>query len=382
MAQFDYVLVGGGLQNGLIAIALRTRQPDIRIALIERETALGGNHTWCFHEADIAAESLGWLDRIVTHAWSGYRVAFPRLERTMDGRYSAVTSQRLHDVASAAVRGGPGSKLLLNTEVSGVDARSVTLDSGDRLRGRVVIDSRGPPAPSDRAPAGYQKFFGLEVQLAMPHDLDLPVLMDATVDQLHGYRFFYVLPLGASRLLIEDTYFHEAPSLDRVRLRDEILGYAASRGWEVTEVIREEAGVLPMPWAGSPRVPRSGPLLGGYRGGWFHPATGYSFPVAVRLAEFVADRPPAELFGAEFRRFARRHLRQVRFAQLLNRFLFRWYPPPARVPIFERFYRMSSTTIGHFYALRLSWADGFRLLMGRPPAGLSLRYRFRHGTDR
>ena len=204
MTEFDYVLVGGGLQNGLIAGALRMRQPESRIALVERAGALGGNHTWCFHEADVAPDSRDWLEPLVVHAWPGYRVVFPNLQRTIDGRYSAVTSERLDEVASAAVRGGPGSKLFLNTEVSEVGTHVVTLSSGGRLEGRVVVDSRGPPPPSGRATAGYQKFLGLELELARPHHLDRPVLMDATVDQSEGYRFLYILPLGPSRLLVED----------------------------------------------------------------------------------------------------------------------------------------------------------------------------------
>jgi lycopene beta-cyclase len=381
MVEFDYVLVGGGLQNGLIATALRKRQPESRIALIERDGALGGNHTWCFHGTDVTPASRDWLERLVVHAWPGYRVAFPSLHRTINGRYSAVTSARLDEVASAAVRGGPGSKLFLNTEVSDVDTHVVTLSSGGHLEGRVVIDSRGPPPPLGPAAAGYQKFLGLELELARPHDLDRPILMDATVDQSEGYRFFYILPLGPTRLLVEDTYFHEDPSLERGRLRDGVLGYATSRGWKATEVVREEVGVLPMPWAGSPDVPRSGPLLGGYRGGWFHPGTGYSFPVAARLAEFVAGRPPSDLFGADLRRFTREHIRQVRYVQLLNRFLFRWFPPSARIAIFARFYRLPGTTTERFYCLRLTWLDSLRLITVRPPRGLSLRYRLRTGTD-
>jgi lycopene beta-cyclase len=382
MAEFDYVLVGGGLQNGLIVAALRKRQPASRIALIERESALGGNHTWCFHEEDASPDSRAWLEPLVVHTWPGYRVVFPNLRRTIEGRYSAVTSERLDEVVSAAVRSGPGSKLFLNAEAFDVGPHVVTLGSGERLEGTVVVDSRGPPPPSRPAVAGYQKFLGLELELARPHDLDRPVLMDATVDQSEGYRFFYVLPLSPSRLLVEDTYFHDRPSLAPVELRRRILDYVASEGWDVARIGREEAGVLPMPWASAFERPASGPLVAGYRGGWFHPGTGYSFPVAARLAEFVARRPPNALFGRELRRFAGRHLRQVLVTQLLNRSLFRWFAPPSRIWVFERFYRLPATTIGNFYALRLGWRDCLRLVSGRPPRGLSMRYRLRYGAHR
>jgi lycopene beta-cyclase len=381
MAEFDYVLVGGGLQNGLIVAALRKWQPASRIALVERASTLGGNHTWCFHGEDVSSDCREWLEPLVVHEWPGYQVIFPDLERTLDGRYSAVTSERLDEIISAAVRTGPASKLYLNAEAADVGPRIVTLGTGERLAGTVVIDSRGPPPPTQGG-EGYQKFMGLELELARPHDLDRPILMDATVDQSEGYRFFYVLPLGPSRLLVEDTYFHESPRLDGAHLRGEILGYAASRGWEPKDVVREEAGVLPMPWAKRPRFPRYGPLLGGYRGGWFHPGTGYSFPVAARLAEYVAGRPPTDLFGTELHGLARAHMRQIIFTQTLNRLLFRWFPPAARVAIFERFYRLPRTTIGHFYALRLTLLDAFRLITFSPPRGMSLRHRLRRGSER
>jgi lycopene beta-cyclase len=381
MPEFDYILVGGGLQNGLIAAALRARQPSARVALVERDGNLGGNHTWCFHDTDVDEGCLDWLEPFVSHRWSGYRVEFPGFSRTIDGGYSAITSRGLHTVVSLAIRDHQSSRLLLNEEVRSVGRDQVTLSSGESLHGTVVVDGRGLLADEVDHAAGYQKFIGLEIELEGAHDLDRPILMDARVDQSAGYRFFYVLPLSATRLLVEDTYFHQSPSLDVDRVRDEVLDYVTSRGWRTRDVVREEVGVLPMPWsrAGLSRG-AAAPLAAGYRGGWFHPGTGYSLPVAVRLAGFVAARPPSELFGPELQRMARRHMSQVTYAHLLNRFLFRWFPPKDRWAIFERFYRLPEATIGHFYALRLTWLDRLRLLLGRPPGGLSLGYRLRHGA--
>ena len=47
--------------------------------------------------------------------------------------------------------------------------------------------------------------------------------MDATVPQVDGYRFFYVLPLAPDRLLVEDTYFSDSTHLDVAQLRTEML---------------------------------------------------------------------------------------------------------------------------------------------------------------
>ncbi|MDH3207151.1 MAG: lycopene beta-cyclase CrtY [Gemmatimonadota bacterium] len=375
MTHFDYALAGGGLQNGLLALALRAWQPNVRIALLERENRLGGNHTWCFHRGDVSEESHRWLSPLVEHQWDGYRVAFPGAEHRIDEPYFGVSSDRFHSVVAGAIEGHADSQLFLATDVAGLGPHSLTLDSGAEVTATVVVDARGPLRASGSAPAGYQKFLGLEIELEEPHDLDLPVLMDATVDQSEGYRFFYLLPMGPRRVLVEDTYFSDSPQLALDPLRDGVLSYAARRNWRVAAIRREESGVLPMPWSGTFRPQSSGPLLGGYRGGWFHPGTGYSFPVAARLAAFVASRPPDALFGEELLDFSRRHQRQVAFTQTLNRLLFRWYPPSRRRAIFERFYRLPATTIQNFYALRLNRADQFRLLFGRPPRGLSILHR-------
>jgi lycopene beta-cyclase len=134
--------------------------------------------------------------------------------------------------------------------------------------------------------SGYQKFVGVEVELERPSSEDIPVLMDATVSQNDGYRFVYLLPFSPTRWLIEDTYFSAHPALDASEPRRRIAEYLDERGWKVASLLREEQGVLPMPWRGPPvQVDARGPILGGYQGGWFHPATGYSAPIAIRWAE-------------------------------------------------------------------------------------------------
>jgi lycopene beta-cyclase len=264
---------------------------------------------------------------------------------------------------------------MLGAQVTSLRADRAILASGEAVLGTAIVDARGPMPPATGGREGYQKFVGLEIALERAHGLELPILMDATVDQSAGYRFCYVLPLEANTVLVEDTYLNNSSQLDRERLRTELLNYVARQGWKVEAIRREESGVLPMPWAGRPEPPRHGPLVAGYGGGWFHPGTGYSFPVAARLADFIARRPPEALFGSQLIRFARGHRSQASFAQFLNRLQFRWYPPPARRAIYERFYRLPDSTIRNFYALRLGWRDRLRLLVGAPPRGLSLRYR-------
>jgi lycopene beta-cyclase len=219
---------------------------------------------------------------------------------------------------------------------------------------------------------GWQKFVGRELRLEGRHGLERPILMDATVPQLDGFRFIYVLPLAEDRVLVEDTYFSDGTRIDVGDLRARIDAYVARRGWRVAEVVREEVGLLPLPLRAEPPSP-SAPLVAGYAGGWFHPVTGYSFPMAARLASLVASLPAEQLHGPELRAQANVQAKQMTFALRLNRMLFGWFAPAQRFRVLERFYRLPEAVIRRFYALELTTMDRVRILVGRPPRGMSIR---------
>jgi lycopene beta-cyclase len=376
---FDYALAGGGLQAALLVLAIRDRHPDARIALLERSERLGGNHTWCFHSGDVSAKARGWIQPLVSHSWEGYEVRFPGFERSLDDPYSCILPEQLDAAVEAALL-PEGSALYRATEVAELSPTRILSANGQHVEARLVLDARGPGA-LPREGTGFQKFVGLEVELEQPHGLERPLLMDATVDQADGFRFMYVLPLGPRRLLVEDTRFANDATIDSDACRARIHAYCARRDWTIADISREEVGILPMPWTGATPEPRGGVLTAGYRGDWFHPATGYSLPVAARLAQAVADGDPDDIRARGMGAFWREHRRQRNYCQFLNRMLFRWYPPEMRWRVFARFYRMPIPLIRRFYAMQLSVADRTRLLVGRPPGGLSARYRLAQGGN-
>jgi lycopene beta-cyclase len=368
---FDYLLIGGGLHNSLIALAIFARSPDASVCLVERESELGGNHVWCFHAGDLGPEAEALVTALVIRRWAGYSVRFPNFERRLASAYAAVSSEQLSQVVRAAFAGQPRSRLVLRSSASGVEATTATLSTGERIYAKVVIDARGPEAHSGAHIIGYQKFVGLELVLREPTTLSEPIVMDATVPQQDGFRFVYALPFTATRVLIEDTYFSDHSELDRATLRARALEYASDLGLDVAEVAREEVGVLPLPASSS--TPRAGsPLLAGYAGGWFHPTTGYSFPIAARLALHIAACAPDAVFDQRFLALASEHARQQRYACLLNRLLFQAAPPSARRNVLERFYRLPEASIARFYALSTTSFDRARIICGRPPRGLSI----------
>jgi len=375
---FDYLLIGGGLQNALIALAVLERNPSARVCLVERGATVGGNHLWCFHGFDLSEAGQALVAPLVVKRWGGYSVRFPTFERRLDTPYAAVSSERVAQHVAEVFARHTSSRLLLERSAELVEGTRVRLSDGQELHARVVIDARGPEAHSREHVIGYQKFVGLELELEVPTSLTEPIVMDANVRQEDGFRFVYTLPLAPRRVLVEDTYFSDGPELDVSLLRTRALAHAHESGLAVASIVREETGVLPLPAAAVATSPGT-PWRAGYAGGWFHPTTGYSFPIAARLALHVADTSPETLFGASYDTLAREHGRQQRYACLLNRLLFQAVPPDARRNVLERFYRLPEPSIARFYALSSTAFDRARILCGRPPRGLSLGRAFTKG---
>lgn len=378
---FELVLVGGGLQNALIALAVLERRPHTAVALIERGMTLGGNHTWSFHAADVPAGLEAVFEPLVAARWPAYHVRFPGLQRRIARPYATMTSERVHAAVTERFARAPNARLFLGPGAEAVSLKEdgVTLADGTRLTAPLVVDARGPGRMEGEV--GFQKFLGLELELAepLPSAGREPVMMDATVEQLDGYRFVYTLPLSATRVLVEDTYYSDDARLDLPVLRARVHEYAGRAGLRVSHVVREETGVLPLPLRWRERaLPAHGPLVGGYAGGWFHPTTGYSVPCAARFARVIArafDDLGARSISEVPRQVSQlraEHERQARFFTRLNAMLFRAFPLDQRWRPLERFHRMPEATVERFYALQTTAADRARILFGRPPRGVQL----------
>src|SRR5450432_2465790 len=145
---FDYLLIGGGLQNALIALAVLGRTPEARVCLVERGSDVGGNHLWCFHSADLSAAGHALVEPLVIRRWAGYSVRFPRFERRLASAYSAVSSEQLARVVRDVFARHPASQLLFGRTAERVQEHGAVMADGEELRAHVVIDARGPEAHS------------------------------------------------------------------------------------------------------------------------------------------------------------------------------------------------------------------------------------------
>ena len=365
----DVILVGGGLASSLIALRLAQARPDLSLLMIERGPDLAGSHTWSFHETDLAPDATAWMEPLVAKSWDSQRIEFPKRSRGMRAGYRSLTSASVR----AALEAAPNIHALTGTEVESLDGDGVVLADGEALPAPLVIDARGHGAAGEHFVLAWQKFLGIVVDVPAGHGIDEPVIMDATVPQIDGFRFVYLLPQDERRILIEDTRYSDGPELDRDGMRAAVHAYAAGKGWTLGETLHEEEGVLPIAlahdaetmWRTMPR----GAVPVGMRAGLFHAMTGYSLPIAVRVAELVAASPEltSEAVFQRVRGFALAEHRRQWFFRFLTRMLFRGCPPERRWSVMQRFYGLGEGLIERFYADRLLWRDKLRIVSGKPP---------------
>ena len=365
----DIAILGGGLAGGLIALALARHRPDLSLLLVEQDAHFGGNHVWSFFGSDVGKAGRDLLAGAVEAAWSGYEVRFPAFERTLGTSYYAMTSDRFDACLRAAL---PASAILTGARVLAADARSATLGDGTQIAARAVIDARGI-RNLGHLTGGWQKFLGQRLKLSVPHGVERPIIMDATVEQLDGYRFVYVLPFAEDEVFIEDTYYSDSATIDQEALSQRIADYARRRGWTIAGLVSEEQGVLPVVSGGDFdafwRSTGKDMARAGARAGLFHAVTSYSVPEAVRFALAVLRR--ADCSGEELAKFseeyARKHWKRSHYLRQLTAMLFGAAAPVDRYKVLQRFYRLDETLVERFYAGRSTAFDKIRILSGKPP---------------
>ena len=365
----DIAILGGGLAGGLIALTLAEKRPDIALMLVESGDTFGGNHVWSSFASDVTEQDSWLIEPLIAARWSGYSVHFPSHSRVLPGSYRSITSERL-DARLRAVL--PENARMTDADVASCDMAGFTLSDGRVFEAGAVIDARGTSVMPHMA-GGWQKFTGQMLQLKNPHGLERPIVMDARVQQIDGYRFVYSLPFSATEVFVEDTYYSDSSQLDMPAMRNRIAEYAGQQGWQIAAIAREESGVLPVIAKGDftafwnanvPNVAKAGA-----RAALVHPLTSYSLPDAVRFARYIGQQgnlSGAALADASYA-FAHAHWKEGRFYRLLTTMLFSAALPPERYRILQRFYRLPEGLIERFYGGRTTTADAFRILAGRPP---------------
>ncbi|WP_247710773.1 lycopene beta-cyclase CrtY [Qipengyuania aestuarii] len=370
----DLAIVGGGLAGGLIALAVRDYAPQLTVGLFEAGESFGGNHRWSWFEGDLDARGTKLMQRFRKMQWSGgNEVRFPAYSRCLQSDYRSLGSR---DFDLALRRELPQSAIRTCAKVMGLDSEGVTLSDGKRVAAAMVLDCRDAQ-PSEHLTGGWQVFLGQNLKTDRPHGVDRPVIMDAAVDQPGAYRFVYLLPLSDDEIFVEDTYYADSPQLDAPLLRQRIADYAEEQRWRF-QVLHEETGVLPVVTGGDFSAYRGslaqpGVALAGAKGGFVHPLTSYTLPIAVENALAIAEAARENLARLPqlVDERAKSHWQRTAYYRLLGKMLFEAAEPEERYRVFERFYRLPESLIERFYAARSTPLDKMRILTGKPPVPIA-----------
>ena len=370
----NMVILGAGLSGLLTAWRCLELNPKLKVTLIDANSEIAGDHTWSFNLNDIDTELQKWVRPFIAHQWEAYDVKFPTRQRTLNITYCTGNSETLKSCVRPLIDSGRLS-LKLNSRVQDINEDTVFLEGGEEIQSALILDARGFE-PNPERYLGYQKFVGHVIRTEQPHGVERPIIMDATVPQLGGYRFVYCLPYSDTELLVEDTYYTDGADMKSQEVDARIRDYIESQ-LNITsyEVARRETGILPITIAIKPDV--YAPMSIGIRGGYYHAVTGYSFPDAAKVADKLAHQILSLVNGGQkitnrnlqlaMQNMQREHYSAERFFRLLNRMLFRAAKPQERYMVLQRFYGLGEGLIERFYAGDLTWRDKVRILIGKPP---------------
>ncbi|RDI21875.1 lycopene beta-cyclase [Rhodococcus sp. AG1013] len=271
-----------------------------------------------------------WLDSSVLRA----RVSRPRVwttrERSLDRAYAVLDNSALH------------ARLGFDRVVRGVAAEigpgTVTLRDGTQIRAARVIDSRGlRPDPA----LAEQTAFGIVVS----EEVAAPAMAGADGWFMDWRRdngtapddpasFLYAVPLGADRVLLEETCLVGRPGLPPDSLRTRLATRLRNRGVELPAAAPAERVRFPV------EAPRGGSAVAafGARAGLIHPGTGYSVAASLCAVDEVVTAlttgrdPTKALWPLPTR--AVRTLREVGLRALLS------LDPACTAAFFEAFFAL------------------------------------------
>lgn len=234
----------------------------------------------------VAARAAGRVIAQTEHrlGWDYSVLDVPALHRHFADRLTGV---RVH-VGRAVGSAGPGA---------------VTLADGSTLYARVIVDAGGRARPLEPTPArgtaAEQTAYGVVVDEESAAPLTAPgeaLFMDWRAH--HGEpgwpTFLYAVPLGAGRVLMEETSLARRPGLALSVLRRRLHARLAHHGVPIPEGARSEKVSFPLD---QPRHSAGCSLGFGAAAPLIHPATGFSVAASLHLAPTVAAALAAHLPG-------------------------------------------------------------------------------------
>ena len=291
----DLLILGGGCAGLSLAMQLAQRGHRAPSTLIlEQRACYLNDRTWCFWGDDTSP-----FAELAAHQWTAFQVENAGQTRRLacaDTPYRMLTADNFYRSALAALAPLPQMHLRMASPVAAEPQYRKGrwhVDTPDGpCSARSVVDARAqrPLAASDALM--WQSFYGSEIECAQSvFDPSCVELMNFSKATPRRVGFTYVLPLSATRALVEFTVFADVPFKPEALAMDLNSAIAQRVQGAAYTVHRSEHGVLPMGLTGrQAQAPSAGPghVRVGLFAGAARPATGYAFQRIQRWAAVCA----------------------------------------------------------------------------------------------
>ena len=293
---FDLLILGGGCAGLSLARELAhyaERCPSV--CIVEQRAVYVNDRTWCFW-----AEPADPIARLVERRWSDVMLRSGATQVTVDFSqhpYCMISGSRFYADAVESIDSAPQIKLELAMRIAAspqwIDGWWHVETAAGVRRARQLVDTRPGEIPRDPdcAPLLWQSFIGHEINCdAAIFDASTVTLMDFVDADQDRIGFTYILPLSATRGLIEYTVFAAAPMGPTelaLPLQRQVRARAGAHAFTLD---RSEHGILPMGLPARKTVPvdQPGYVQVGLMHGAARPSTGYAFQRIQRWARDCA----------------------------------------------------------------------------------------------
>lgn len=366
---YEIIILGAGCAGLSLCCHLLNQGVTAPILLLDRRTGYADDRTWCFWNTRPTLFS-----PLISHTWHTWSVrdnnGQEAAQSQTSGGYSCVRGADFYAHALALIARHPNVTLCLGEMLQGYteDAHGVSVrtDKGT-YRGKYLFDGASPlPAPRPKDISLHQRFFGQTVHADRPvFDASQATLMDFNVERTpNTLHFMYVLPFSPNQALIENTYIGPDCAVSPDEHRRQIADYARKR-WQLTgyDIVREEAGNLPMstqpfPLRCGERVFTIGTVAGSVK-----PSSGYAF---ARIGEHT--RRLACAFASGRLDTVPRRIAPPKFTVLDTVFLAALQRAPEQFPsVFHTlFSRVPAVRLVRFLSETSTWQDDLLVLRALP----------------
>ena len=276
--QYDYIFAGGGASA--LSLLVRMQKEgllrDKKVLVVDKDQKVHNDRTWCFWE-----EKEGLFEPCVIKTWNKIRFASPGYDAKLNPqpyKYKMIRSQAFYQYCKDVISQNSNIHFvqasILNFE------NDVVVTSEGRYKGALIFNSILQNLNKDESRYHYflQHFKGKFIETEQPFfEEGVATLMDFTINQNNECRFMYILPLSATKALIEFTIFSEK-LLEESAYESELMKYIEEKlKYHPYKITEEEFGVIPMYNQPFPKRLNANVFNIGTNGGASKASSGFTF---------------------------------------------------------------------------------------------------------